>query len=109
MADKCTEELKLRLPESLLLQLSRLAHADDRKLSECIRFVLSSHVFGHAVRLDDASEDRQGAMGRNGTHKKMPDFLIPGSPLVSGLLAAAVFAGTWAACRRMRFTKRDDE
>lgn len=57
MADKCTEELKLRLPESLLLQLSRLAHADDRKLSECIRFVLSSHVFGHAVRLDDASED----------------------------------------------------
>lgn len=52
MADKCTEELKLRLPESLLLQLS---------------------------------------------------------PLVSGLLAAAVFAGTWAACRRMRFTKRDDE
>lgn len=57
MADKCTEELKLRLPESLLLQLSRLAHADDRKLSEYIRFVLSSHVFGHAVRLDDASED----------------------------------------------------
>jgi|CXWJ01.1.fsa_nt_gi hypothetical protein len=57
MADKCTEELKLRLPESLLLQLSRLAHADDRKLSEYIRFVLSSHVFGHAVRLDEAGEE----------------------------------------------------
>lgn len=57
MADKCTEELKLRLPESLLLQLSRLAHADDRKLSEYIRFVISSHVFGHVVRLDDTPED----------------------------------------------------
>lgn len=31
MAEKCTEELKLRLPENLLLQLSRLAHADDRR------------------------------------------------------------------------------
>ena len=35
------------------------------------------------------------------------DALIPGSPLVSGLLAAAVYAGTWLACRRMRVA--DDE
>ena len=57
MSEKCTEELKLRLPENLLLQLSRLAHADDRKLSEYIRFVLSSHVFGHAVRLDEVGDE----------------------------------------------------
>jgi len=26
---------------------------------------------------------------------------MPKSPVVSGLLAAAVYAGTWLACRRM--------
>ena len=39
----------------------------------------------------------------------MPDFLIPQSPLVSGLLAFVVFAGTWAACRLMRFTDYQDD
>jgi hypothetical protein len=29
----------------------------------------------------------------------MLDLLIPKSPLVSGLLAAAVHAGTWLFCR----------
>lgn len=48
-------------------------------------------------------------MGHIGTHKKMTDFLIPKSPLISGLLAAVVFAGTWLACRLMRFTDDDDE
>ncbi len=57
MAEKCTEELKLRLPESLLLQLSRLAHADDRKLSEYIRSILSLHVFGHAIRLVETVDE----------------------------------------------------
>lgn len=31
----------------------------------------------------------------------MLELLIPKSPLVSGLLAAAVYAGTWLACRRL--------
>lgn len=40
-------------------------------------------------------------MGHVGAHEKMLDLLMPKSPVVSGLLAAAVYAGTWLACRRM--------
>lgn len=54
MAEKCTEELKLRVPPSLLLALARLANAEDRSLSEYMRMVLSIHVFGHVHRLDES-------------------------------------------------------
>lgn len=39
----------------------------------------------------------------------MPDFLMPESPLVSGLLAFVSLAGTWLACRLMRYTDADDD
>lgn len=40
---------------------------------------------------------------------EMPDFLIPSSPWLSGLLAFMFIGGTWIACRLMRFTDLDDE
>lgn len=43
---KCTEELKLRLPEDLYLELSRRAADEDRPLSDYVRFVLSVHIYG---------------------------------------------------------------
>lgn len=39
----------------------------------------------------------------------MPDFLIPHSPWVSGLLALVCLGGTWVACRLLRFTDLDDD
>lgn len=39
----------------------------------------------------------------------MPDFLIPSSPLVSGLIALAIVGGTWFALRLFTFTDEDDE
>jgi len=38
----------------------------------------------------------------------MPDFLIPSSPLLSGLLAFLCLGGTWVACRLLRFTDDDE-
>jgi len=40
MAEKCTEQLPLRIGERLLLDLSRLANAEDRSVSEYCRIVL---------------------------------------------------------------------
>mgnify|MGYP000170073864 CR=1 FL=1 len=39
----------------------------------------------------------------------MPDFMIPSSPLVSGLVALIFIAGTCLACGLMRFTDSDDD
>lgn len=55
MAEKCTEQLPLRLSSDLMLALSKLANAEDRSLSEYCRMVLSLHAFGHAYRLDQAT------------------------------------------------------
>jgi hypothetical protein len=60
MPEKCTEEIKLRIPPSLLLALARLANAEDRSLSEYMRMVLSLHCFGHVHRLDDAAARCEG-------------------------------------------------
>ena len=60
MHEKCTEEIKLRVSPSLLLALSRLANAEDRSLSEYVRTVVSLHCFGHAPRLDEAANHREG-------------------------------------------------
>jgi len=38
----------------------------------------------------------------------MIDFLIPSSPLVSGLLALLCLGGTWVACRSMRLADDDE-
>ncbi|MER2537656.1 MAG: hypothetical protein ABTQ26_00290 [Azonexus sp.] len=37
------------------------------------------------------------------------DLLTPASPLISGLMAFAIMAGTIVALRLMRFTDSDDE
>lgn len=55
MAEKLTEELKLRLPEELYLDLSRLAAQADRKLSDYVRHALTLHAYGAANTL---REDR---------------------------------------------------
>jgi hypothetical protein len=54
MAEKCTEQLPLRIGERLLLDLSRLANNEDRSVSEYCRIILERHVYGHARRLEDA-------------------------------------------------------
>ena len=36
-------------------------------------------------------------------------LFAPKSPVVSGLLAAAVYAGTWLACLRLQFADDDVE
>lgn len=51
MIEKCTEELKLRVPPRLWTDLAKLAAADDRSLSEYCRMVLSLHAYGYAQRL----------------------------------------------------------
>jgi hypothetical protein len=61
--EKNSEEVKLRVPESLLLALSKLANAEDRSLSEYCRTVLASHAFGHVHRLDQARDAREGTNG----------------------------------------------
>lgn len=61
--EKCCEEIKLRVPESLLLALSKLDNLEDRSLSEYCRTVLSSHAFGHVHRLDQARDCGEGTNG----------------------------------------------
>lgn len=55
---KCTEELKLRVPEDLQLALMRLAAAEDRSLSDYVRTVLANHAFGHVRKVMADAEDR---------------------------------------------------
>lgn len=45
--EKKTERVTIWLPESLLLDLTRLAHDDDRKLSDFITHALSTYAYGH--------------------------------------------------------------
>lgn len=63
MHEKCTEELKLRVPSSLLLALAKLANAEDRSVSEYCRMVLSLHSFGHNQRLEDGTRPCEGCNG----------------------------------------------
>jgi hypothetical protein len=45
--DKKTEQVKVWMTERLLTDLSRLADANDRKLSDYITVILEHHVYGH--------------------------------------------------------------
>lgn len=45
--EKKSEPVKIWTSESLLLELTRLAADDDRKLSDYITRVLERHVWGH--------------------------------------------------------------
>lgn len=60
--EKCTEELKIRLPESMRDLLMRLAYAEDRAPSEYVRHVLAMHLYGHARQL---AEDAPAGAGPN--------------------------------------------
>lgn len=56
MAEKKTERLTIWLPESLVNDLSRMAHDDDRKLGEFISLSLYRYVYGHrkqSIEIDD--------------------------------------------------------
>jgi hypothetical protein len=63
MAEKNTEELKLRVPPTLWLDLAKLAAAEDRSVSEYCRMVLSLHAYGHAERLAAAACACEGCNG----------------------------------------------
>lgn len=53
MAEKKTERVTVWLPETLAIDLMRLAHNDDRKLSEFITLALSRYVYGHSRKADE--------------------------------------------------------
>ncbi len=46
-SEKKTERFTVWLSEQLLLELSKLAVGEDRKLSEYVEKVLCRHVYGH--------------------------------------------------------------
>lgn len=60
LAEKNTDELKLRVPPSLWQDLARLAAAEDRSLSEYCRMVLSLHCNGHVARLSASASPCEG-------------------------------------------------
>ena len=54
MAEKCTHNLPtVRVSETLLVALMKLAARDERVLSEYIRRALTQHAFGHASTVAD--------------------------------------------------------
>lgn len=54
--EKKTEQLKIWTSESLLLELSKLADQDDRKLSDYVTRILERHVYGHRRTAESAQE-----------------------------------------------------
>jgi hypothetical protein len=57
--DKCTEEIKVRVPLEMRDLIRDLAFAQDRAPSEYIRHVLALHLYGHSrmVRAKGAEEE----------------------------------------------------
>ena len=58
MAEKKTERITIWLPESLVNDLARMAHDDNRKLSDFITLALSRYAYGHrrpANEIDDVA------------------------------------------------------
>lgn len=56
MSEKKTERVTVWLPESLAIDLMRLAHDDDRKLSDFITLALSRYTYGHSRRSSEIVE-----------------------------------------------------
>jgi hypothetical protein len=55
--EKCLAELpKVRVPDELRDALIKLSVAEDRSLSDYVRYVLSLHVYGHARRVGEGAE-----------------------------------------------------
>jgi len=61
--EKCTAELKIRVPESMRDQIMRLAFREDRQPSEYIRHVLSFHLYGHARTVNPEAGEGEGNNG----------------------------------------------
>jgi len=58
MPEKKTERLTIWLPESLVNDLARMAHDDNRKLGDFITLALSRYAYGHrrpAAEIDDVA------------------------------------------------------
>lgn len=61
MNEKRIEVLpQVRVTDTLLAHLRRLAEADDRTTSDYIRRILESHVFGHGYTLPVSRPDSEG-------------------------------------------------
>lgn len=71
MAEKCTEQFPLRLPQELYIALSKLANAEDRSLSEYCRMVLSLHAFGYSYRLEQATNACEGCNASSANARKL--------------------------------------
>lgn len=56
MSEKKTERVTVWLPESLAIDLMRLAHDDDRKLSDFITLALARYTYGHSRKATEAGE-----------------------------------------------------
>lgn len=63
--EKKTERVTVWMGESLAVDLMRLAARDDRKLSEYIVHVLTSHAYGHSrTRASDEQVAMRGETAR---------------------------------------------
>lgn len=56
--EKRIHEVKVRLTDSQMLAVSRLAHLDDRTLADYLNHIISIHLFGHEYRLPACSDAR---------------------------------------------------
>lgn len=59
VAEKKTEKVYVWIPESMELELRRLADEDGRKLSDYIGHVLRRFLYGHASRVVDTTSSGQ--------------------------------------------------
>ena len=59
-SEKCTAEIKIRVPESMRDLIMRLAFDADRSPSEYVRHLLALHLYGHARRMTGQGPDGEG-------------------------------------------------
>lgn len=64
--EKITEQIKLHLPESMKRDLQDKAMADDRKVSDYIRHVLSIHLYGIKGMADREASCNRAIRGEEG-------------------------------------------
>lgn len=64
--EKITEAVKLHLPESMKRDIQDAAMADDRKVSDYIRHVLSLHLYGIRGMAEREAEDKGAVRGVEG-------------------------------------------
>ena len=64
--EKITEAVKLHLPESMKRDLQDAAMADDRKVSDYIRHVLTYHLYGIKGMAERDASDKGAMRGAEG-------------------------------------------